>query len=134
MKRVGIVGSRTYTNRRKIKEFVFKLKQQFEDKVEVVSGWQKLGADGFAKKYALEFDMKYVEFPPRHYTYNQHCILDQSHYGKKYFPKNFHDRNKQIVEYSDYIVAFMPENDYTKGTMNTIETAEKLGKKVIILN
>ena len=38
MKRVGIVGSRTYTNRRKIKEFVFKLKQQFEDKVEVVSG------------------------------------------------------------------------------------------------
>ena len=111
MKRVGIVGSRTYTNRRKIKEFVFKLKQQFEDKVEVVSGGQKLGADGFAKKYALEFDMKYVEFPPRHYTYNQHCILDQSHYGKKYFPKNFHDRNKQIVEYSDYIVAFMPKNE-----------------------
>ena len=34
MKRVGIVGSRTYTNRRKIKEFVFKLKEQFQDKVE----------------------------------------------------------------------------------------------------
>ena len=43
MKRVGIVGSRTYTNRRKIKEFVFKLKEQFGDKVEVVSGGQKLG-------------------------------------------------------------------------------------------
>ena len=125
MKRVGIVGSRTYTNRRKIKEFVYKLKEKFDDKVEIVSGGQLKGADGFAKKFALEFDMKYVEFPPRHYTYNQHCILD---------PKNFHDRNKQIVEYSDYIVAFMPENDYTKGTMNTIETAEKLGKKVIILN
>ena len=87
MKRVGIVGSRTYTNRRKIKEFVFKLKEQFGDKVEVVSGGQKLGADGFAKKFSLEFDMKYVEFPPRHYTYNQHCILDESHYGKRYFPK-----------------------------------------------
>ena len=44
------------------------------------------------------------------------------------------DRNKQIVEYSDYIVAFMNKDNYTKGTMNTIETAEKLGKKVIILN
>ena len=41
MKRVGIVGSRTYTNRRKIKEFVFKLKEQFGDKVEVVSGGQQ---------------------------------------------------------------------------------------------
>ena len=28
MKRVGIVGSRTYTNRRKIKEFVYKLKEK----------------------------------------------------------------------------------------------------------
>ena len=95
-----------------------------------MSGGQPKGADGFAKKFALEFDMKYVEFPPRHYTY----MLDESHYGKRYFPKNFSDRNKQIVEYSDYIVAFMPSNNYTKGTMNTIETAEKLNKKVIILN
>ena len=45
MKRVGIVGSREYTNRRKIKEFVFKLKEQFGDKVEIVSGGQKKGAD-----------------------------------------------------------------------------------------
>ena len=43
MKRVGIVGSRTYTNRRKIKEFVFSsfFKEQFGEKVEVVSGGQK---------------------------------------------------------------------------------------------
>tara|TARA_Y100000591_G_C21341765_1_gene455161 strand:+ start:122 stop:526 length:405 start_codon:yes stop_codon:yes gene_type:complete len=134
MKRVGIVGSRKYTNRRKIKEFVFKLKETFQDKVEIVSGGQKQGADGYAKKFAIEFDMKYVEFPPRHYTYNQHCILDESHYGKRYFPKNFTDRNKQIVEYSDYIVAFMPSDNYTSGTMDTVSIAEKLNKKVIILN
>ena len=134
MKRVGIVGSRIYTNRRKIKEFVYKLKERFGDKVEIVSGGQPKGADGLAKKFALEFDMKYVEFPPRHYTYNQHCILDESHYGKRYFPKNFSDRNKQIVEYSDYIVAFMPPNNYTSGTMDTVQIAEKLNKKVIILN
>ena len=78
--------------------------------------------------------MKYVEFPPRHYTYNQHCVLDESHYGKRYYPKNFFDRNKQIVEYSDYIVAFMIKDKQTSGTMNTIETAQKMNKKVIILN
>ena len=38
MKRVGIVGSREYTKRRKIKEFVYKLKEQFGEKVEIVSG------------------------------------------------------------------------------------------------
>ena len=134
MKRVGIVGSREYTNRRKIKEFVYKLKEKFGEDVEILSGCQPKGADGLAKKFALEFDMKYVEFPPRHYTYNQHCLLDQSHYGKKYFPKNFYDRNKQIVEYSDYIVAFMIKDKQTSGTMNTIETAQKMNKKVIILN
>ena len=134
MKRVGIVGSREYTNRRKIKEFVYKLKEKFGEDVEIISGGQKQGADGYAKKCALEFDMKYVEFPPRHYTYNQHCVLDESHYGKRYYPKNFFDRNKQIVEYSDYIVAFMIKDKQTSGTMNTIETAQKMNKKVIILN
>ncbi len=134
MKRVGIVGSREYTNRRKIKEFVYRLKEKFGEDVEIISGGQKQGADGYAKKFALEFDMKYVEFPPRHYTYNQHCVLDESHYGKRYYPKNFFDRNKQIVEYSDYIVAFMIKDKQTSGTMNTIETAQKMNKKVIILN
>ncbi len=133
MKRVGIVGSREYTNRRKIKEFVFKLKEQFGDKVEIVSGGQPKGADGFAKKFALEFDMKYVEFPPRHYQYNQHCILEKNHYGKRYYPKNFFDRNKQVAEYSDYIVAFVAEGKESNGTMNTVEQAQKLNKKVIIL-
>ena len=134
MKRVCIVGSREYTNRRKIKEFVYKLKEKFGEDVEIISGGQKQGADGYAKKFALEFDMKYVEFPPRHYTYNQHCVLDESHYGKRYYPKNFFDRNKQIVEYSDYIVAFMIKDKQTSGTMNTIEKAQKMNKKVIILN
>tara|TARA_X000001036_G_C20662314_1_gene799402 strand:+ start:806 stop:1210 length:405 start_codon:yes stop_codon:yes gene_type:complete len=134
MKRVGIIGSRTYTNKRKVKEFVYKLKEQFEEKVEIVSGGQPKGADGYAKKYALEFDMKYVEFPPRHYAYNQHCILERDHYGKKYYPGNFNDRNKQIAEYSDVIIAFMPKDRYTKGTMDTIKEAQKLNKKVTILS
>jgi hypothetical protein len=32
---------------------VYKLKQQFGDKVEIISGGQPKGADGYAKKYAL---------------------------------------------------------------------------------
>ena len=52
--RVAIVGSRKYTNKRRIQEFVFKLKQKYGEELEIVSGGQKDGADGYAKKYALE--------------------------------------------------------------------------------
>ena len=59
MKKVGIVGARINTNKIKVKEFVFNLKEKFGDDVEVVSGGQLKGADGYAKKIALEFDMSY---------------------------------------------------------------------------
>ena len=73
--KVAIVGSRRYTNKKRIQEFIFKLRDKYGDKLEIVSGGQKEGADGYAKKYALEFDVKYSEFPPVHYSYNQHCVL-----------------------------------------------------------
>jgi predicted Rossmann fold nucleotide-binding protein DprA/Smf involved in DNA uptake len=47
---------------------------------------------------------------------------------------NFFDRNKQIAEYSDYIVAFIPEGYKSNGTLDTISHAEKLNKKVVILD
>ena len=56
--KVAIIGSRQYTNKRRIQEFVYKLKQRWGEKLEIVSGGQKDGADGYAKKYALEFDVK----------------------------------------------------------------------------
>ncbi|MBT4208629.1 DUF2493 domain-containing protein [Candidatus Woesearchaeota archaeon] len=134
MKRIGIVGSRKYINRRKIREFIFNLREKFGDEVEIVSGGCKQGADHYAKKISLEFDMKYVEYPPKHFQYNQHCILDSSEYGKPYRVTNYFNRNKQIAEHSDYIVAFIPKGHTSRGTNNTIEYATKLDKKVVILD
>jgi len=64
--KIGIVGSRAYTNKRKVKDLVFDIKQKYGDEIEIVSGGQKEGADGYAKKYALEFNLNYVKFPPSH--------------------------------------------------------------------
>ena len=36
--KIAIVGSRKYENKIKIKEFIFKCKEQFGDKLEIVSG------------------------------------------------------------------------------------------------
>lgn len=132
--KVGIVGSRRYTNKRKMRDVIFKLKEKFGDDVEIVSGEQKQGADGMAKKFALEMGMKYISFPPAHYPYNSHCLLEASNYGKEYRVWYYGDRNTQIAEYSDYVFAFIPAGMESRGTMDTVKKAQKLKKKVVFFD
>ena len=120
--KVAIVGSRKYTNSRKVKDFVFNLKEQFGDELEIVSGGQKHGADGYAKKFALEFDIKYSEFPPAY------------KYGKAYYKNNYHKRNEQIAMYSDKVVAFCPDGKVSSGTKSALKYCEEHKKKYIIIN
>ena len=132
--KIGIVGSRSYTDKKKVKDLIFNIKEKYGDEVEIVSGGQPKGADGLAKKCALEFDMKYVEFPPSHYSHNMHCKLPATEYNKPYYVSNFFKRNKQIAKYSNIIVAFIPDGVESRGTMDTVGHAEKLKKLVKIIN
>ena len=132
--KVGIVGSRRYENKRKIKEFIFKLKQEHGEDTIVVSGGAKQGADKYAKKYALELGLQYEEYPPFHDVHNLYCPLPESRYGKPYSVKYFHARNKIIAGTSNYVVAFIPDDVESKGTMSTINYAKKFEKKYIIIN
>ena len=132
--RVGIVGSRKYENRKKIKEFIFKLKTDKGADTIIVSGGCKTGADRYAKKYALELGLQYQEFPPFHETWNIYCPKDKRDYGKPYNVKIFFARNKIIAAYSDYVVAFIPRGVDSKGSMSTINYAKKFGKKHLVIN
>jgi hypothetical protein len=132
--KIGIVASRNYTDKKKIKELIFEIKEKYGNEVEIVSGGQRDGADGLAKKFALEFDMKYVEFPPSHYTHNMHCIRPRGEYSKPYYISNYFKRNKQIAEYSNIIIGFIPDGIESRGTMDTIRHGEKLKKMVKIIN
>ena len=132
--KVGIVGSRVYTNKKRIKDLIFEIKEKYGDEVEIVSGGQKDGADGYAKKFALEFDMSYVEFPPSHYSWNMHCKLPATKYNKPYYVSNYFKRNKQIAEYSNIVIAFIPDGVESRGTMSTIQYAIKEKKLTKILN
>lgn len=135
--KVGVIGSREYQSPSKVKRFIFELKKKFGDELEIVSGEQKKGTDGFAKKYALEFGVKYVSFPPAHYSWNQYCIKEAFHYGKEYRVYYYNQRNTEIAEYSDLVVAFIPPGwkiEDSRGTCDTITKAKKLGKKVFIMH
>ena len=132
--RVGIVGSRKYENRKKIKEFIFKLKTDKGADTIIVSGGCKTGADRYAKKYALELGLQYQEFPPFHETWNIYCPKDKRDYGRPYSVKNFFARNKIIAAYSDYVVAFIPRGVESRGSMSTINYAKKFGKKHLVID
>ena len=132
--KIGIVGSRGYTNKNKVKDLIFKIKEKYGNEVEIVSGGQKDGADGFAKKFALMFGLHYVEFPPSHYTWNMHCKLPATKYNKPYYVSNYFKRNKQIAEYSDIVIAFIPTGVESRGTMSTIQYAIKEKKLTKILD
>ena len=137
--RVGIVGSRQYTDRIKIKNFIFKLKEQygsdngFSEGIVIVSGGCRFGADKYAKKYALELDVNYEEYPPFHDSYNLYCVLPERLYGKTYHVSNYFARNKLIAKNSDMVVGFIPEGVRSNGTMSTINYAKRFNKKTLII-
>ena len=133
--KIAIVGSRKYENKKKIKDFIFELKNKYgSDEVTIVSGGCKTGADRYAKKYALEFELQYEEYPPSHEVHNLYCVLPEACYSKPYNVKYFFARNKQIADVCDYIVGFIPNGVKSSGTESTLKYAHKFEKKVLIIN
>ena len=132
--KIGIVGSRKYESKRKIKDFIFRIKEKYGEDITIVSGGCKDGADKYAKKYAIEFGLQYEEYPPAHHPHNLYCVLPESRYNKDFSMRNFFVRNKIIASVSDFIVAFIPNGVEAKGTISTLEYAKKLDKKRIIIS
>ena len=131
--KVAIIGSRRYENKKKIKDFVFKLKQQYGDKTIVVSGGCKQGADRYAKKYALELGCNYVEVNPAHTPKNLYSYMREEWYDKPFSVRNFHIRNKILASIVDRLIAFIPRGHRSDSTDSTLKYAEKFDKKCIII-
>ena len=132
--KVGIVGSRRYESKKKIKDFIFKLKTKYGEDTKIISGGAKDGADRYSKKYALELGLQYEEYPPFHEVHNLYCVLPDTRYDKPFSMRNFFVRNKIIASVCEYVVAFIPEGVEANGTKNVLEYSKKLNKKRIIIN
>jgi len=132
--KIAIVGSRRYENKKKIKDFIFKIKKEFGENTIIVSGGCKQGADRYAKKYALELGLQYEEYPPFHEVHNLYCVLPETRYDKPFSMRNFFVRNKIIASACDFVAGFVPEGVEAKGTMNCISYAKKMKKNFIIIS
>ena len=131
--KVAIIGSRQYENIRKIKDTLFQLKQKFGDDLIIVSGGAKDGADKFARKFALEFGIKYKEFNPAHTPKNLYSAMSDNYYNKLYHVSQFHHRNMLIAKDCDVMMAFIPNGVKSNGSMSAIKNAKKVNKPVTII-
>jgi predicted Rossmann-fold nucleotide-binding protein len=131
--KVAIIGSRDYQNIRKIKDTLFNLKQKFGDKLIVISGGAQYGADKFARKYSLEFGIRYREFNPAHTTKNLYSAMADTYYEKPYHVSQFHHRNMLIAKDCNVMIAFIGTHDTSNGSMSAIKQAKKLKKPVTIM-
>jgi hypothetical protein len=112
--RLGIVGSRTFND---YDEFTTAMSLiEIWDCEEIVSGGAS-GADTLAEKYANQHKIPTKIFKP-----------DWTKYGKK---AGF-IRNQDIVENSDFLIAFWDGS--SKGTKNSIDLAIKTKKPILIYN
>ena len=132
--KIAIIGSRVYENKNKIRNMIYKLKQAFGDKLEIVSGGAQNGADKYAKKFAIEFGITYKEFNPAHTVRNLYSVMPESYYSKPYHTSQFFHRNELIAKYCDKMVAFIDSNVASKGSYHAVSMAQKHNKPVIIVN
>ena len=108
-KKIGIVGTRRFSNYRKFKEMILpKLEGINYDTI--VSGGAA-GIDTLARHYATEMNLKFIEFPKGN--------------------KSPFKRNTKIALASDIIIA-LPDSQST-GTYDTIRKARKFNKQVIVI-
>lgn len=109
--RISIIGSRTFNDYDFLKKTILE-NIDVDDIDEVVSGGAN-GADKLGEQFAEEFDLSTNIYLP-----------DWKKHGKS---AGF-IRNADIIKNSDYVFAFW--DGQSKGTLNSINIAKKLNKKI----
>lgn len=131
---LGVVGSRAYSNRDRVLKVISRYIERYgAENLVVVSGGCPNGGDAMAKDVALSLGLYYSEFPPKHARHNEYCVNPPDEYNKPYNVRNFFERNTQIAEYCDHVVAFIVKGVKANGTMDTIAKAKHFNKKVVVL-
>ena len=127
--RIGITGSNVYEDKRKIKNFLFKLKGC--DDVEVVSRGNKDGADKYIKKYALEFDVNYIEVPVAHTSRSLYSQLPDLYFNKPFSIRNYFIQQNIYIKQCDKFIIFGADGD--KVINNLLNAINKVKKNIIII-
>lgn len=114
--KIGVVGSRDFGDLSRVSRFVEQMFKLYPNLM-IVSGGAK-GVDRTAVNKAKELGVPYKEFLPDPKV--------------KPFVKAAHERNTQIVEYSDWVYAFFSMTPDSRGTVDSMRKAIVARKLVAI--
>jgi hypothetical protein len=130
--KIGITGTKTFENKNKIKELIFKIKGQTDQPITIVGLGDYIGADRHVKKYALEFGYDYEEMNLPHTPRNLYSAMAESFYDKPFNVKNIHVRNKIYCNYVDSCILF-DDSGLKDKKINAINRELKRAKKRCIV-
>ena len=134
MVKLGVTGSNTFENKVKIKQMIFKIKQELQEDVMLIGIGDKHGADRYIRKFALEFGCNYQEANLPHTPPTLYSMMNESFYNKTYNVKNFFLRNNTYARYIDRLLMFDDTNGTDRKLGNLIKAANKHKKKVVVIN
>ena len=115
--KLAVIGSRTFNDY----DLLVKTLKRFHID-EIVSGGA-IGTDSLAEKYSRESLLKKPKIFLPLFKRNKNIA---------YSPKWFFERNKEIVDYSDMIIAFW--DGKSKGTKHALDYAKKQEKPFLIVD
>jgi hypothetical protein len=112
--RVALIGSDKYENRMETKDLIFKLKQKYGDDLIIITRGLKIGVEKWVRKFALEMDVKYIEYNSASTPMNLYSGMDEQYYDKPYHPTQPLHQYDCVVINSDKIIYFgeIKRNEY----------------------
>lgn len=119
--KLGIVGTRTYTDYNKFLEVVHAILDRYGIVPSVIVSGGADGVDTLAEDYAKEFEIAPQVFEAK--WIDENGLFDRGA-GMK--------RNAFIIEYADFVIAIW--DGKSKGTKNSITRAKNLNKPLVIYN
>lgn len=125
--RLVICGSRTFQNMLTIEDVDFQIKKNKLKPTEIISG-ECRGPDLLGHAWADANGIPVKEFVPNWDDISKCKSPKKNKYGKMYNPSAGFERNQQMGEYADAVLAFWDEESH--GTEHMINAMKKLGKPV----
>ena len=134
IKRIGIIGTNKWESKRKIKQTIFKLKNKFDNQLQIVTTGSN-DCDKLVKKYCLELECSYKEYNAAFTNYNLYSAHNPAYYGKRYHIKYIFQRNAIYSNSIDYLIAFVEEShNLDKFQVDIINRVKKQNKNIVLIS
>jgi len=103
---IALIGSPKYENIRKIRDFVFTIKERLGTNTNIITRGNKDGCEKYVRKYALEFGLRYTEYNPAHTSRNLYSGMSDEYYDKPFHPTQSLHQYNCVVNHADKIFYF----------------------------